>query len=350
MQQPAAKLAGLPEGYTEFLAELKNEIATARVRAALSVNRELVLLYWNIGKQILDRHLSEGWGAKIIERLASDLRQSFPDMKGFSARNLTYMRDLASAYPDSAILQQLVAKIPWGHNVRILDHVQNPAEREWYIRKTIEHGWSRNVLVLQIESDLYHRQGKATTNFKRTLPEPQSDLAEQMLKDPYNFEFLALADKAKEKDIHRKLLTHLREFLLELGIGFAFVGSEYRLEVDGEDYYLDLLFYHYRLRSFVIIELKVGAFKPEYAGKMNFYLSAVDDLLRTESDNPTIGVILCKSKSKVVVEYALRDTGKPVGVASFKLTSSLPKKWKDSLPTVEDLEAELNAIQEGDNK
>jgi predicted nuclease of restriction endonuclease-like (RecB) superfamily len=341
LQQPAAKLSGLPEDYAEFLTGLKTEIATARVRAALSVNRELVLLYWNIGKQIIEQQKRHNWGAKIIEQLAIDLHHEFPEIRGFSVRNLKYMRSLAETHPDVQIVQQAVAQIPWGHNVRILDLVSDSDEREWYIRKTIENGWSRNVLVLQIESDLYHRQGKATTNFKHTLPQPQSDLAEQILKDPYNFEFLALSDEAQERDVHRKLLVYLRKFLIELGVGFAFVGSEYHLEVDGNDYYLDLLFYHYRLRSFVIIELKVGEFKPEHAGKMNFYLSAVDDLLRGESDHPSIGLILCKSKSKIVVEYALRDTKKPVGVSSFKLTSSLPKKWKDSLPTVEDIEEKL---------
>ncbi|HEY3295265.1 MAG TPA: PDDEXK nuclease domain-containing protein [bacterium] len=342
VQQPAAQLPTLPQGYAEFVTELKAEIRSAQVRAALSVNRELVLLYWNVGRQIINHQEREGWGAKVIDRLSHDLQLTFPEMKGFSVRNIKYMQKIAFAYRDLEFVQQVVAQIPWGHNVFVLDLVHDSAEREWYIRETIEHGWSRNVLVHQIESGLYHRKGKTLTNFEHTLPSPQSELAQQILKDPYNFDFLSLGEDVKERDLHRGLLAHLREFLLELGVGFSFVGSEYHLEVDGEDYHLDLLFYHLRLRCFVVIELKVGKFKPEYTGKMNFYLSAVDDLLRHETDHPTVGLILCKDRSRVIVEYSLRDSSRPMGVAAYRFTQSLPATLQDNLPTVEELQAELS--------
>lgn len=335
--------------YAELLTELKARIRSAQLKAALSVNRELILLYWRIGRQILESQRQEGWGSKVIDRLSKDLRIAFPEMKGFSPRNLKYMRALAEAYPEEQFVQQPVAQIPWGHNVRILDHVRDPAEREFYIRKTIEHGWSRNVLVHQIESDLYHRQGKAIANFDRTLPAPQSELALQILKDPYNFDFLNLSEDVQERELERSLIHHLREFLLELGVGFAFVSSQYHLEVGGEDFYIDLLFYHLRLRCYVIVELKICDFQPEFAGKMNFYLSAVDDLLRHPDDRPSIGLILCKTRNRIIVEYALRDTQKPMGVATYQITASLPEHFKGSLPTVEELEVELKSVEGKEN-
>ncbi|MGH9444669.1 MAG: PDDEXK nuclease domain-containing protein [Terriglobia bacterium] len=274
-----------PKGYDSFLTELKDRIRHAQLRAALSVNRELVLLHWSIGRDILTRQKDQGWGAKVIDRLAADLRKAFPEMTGFSPRNLKYMRAFAEAWPDEAIVQQLVAQIPWGHIVRILDYVKVPTQREWYIRQTIENGWSRNVLVHQIEGGLYRRQGKALTNFTRTLPAPQSELAQQVIKDPYNFDFLTLSEEAQERELERGLLDHIRDFLLELGIGFAFVGSQYPLHVGGEELRIDLLFYHLKLRAFVIIDLKMEAFKPEFSGKMNFYLSAADDLVLTLTTN-----------------------------------------------------------------
>jgi len=333
----------LPNGYSELLAELKSQIVSARLNAALSVNHELVLLYWRIGRQILSRQELEGWGSKVIDRLADDLRHAFPEMKGFSPRNLKYMRALAEAYSDEQFVQATLAQIPWYHNVTILDKIKDHAEREWYIRQTIQHGWSRNVLVHQIESSLYQRHGKAVANFDRTLPAPQSELARQILKDPYNFDFLSLGEEAQERDLERGLIEHLREFLLELGVGFAFVGSQYHLEVGGEDFYLDLLFYHLHLRCYVVIELKICEFQPEFAGKMNFYLSAVDDLLRHPEDRPSIGLILCKTRNRIIAEYALRDTLKPMGVAEYKITALLPEHLKGSLPSIEELEAELGA-------
>jgi predicted nuclease of restriction endonuclease-like (RecB) superfamily len=331
----------VPKGYDKFLTKLKDRIRHTQLRAALSVNRELVLLYWSIGRDILARQKDQGWGAKVIDRLAGDLRKAFPEMSGFSPRNLKYMRAFAEAWPDEAIVQQLVAQIPWGHNVRILDYVETPAEREWYVRQAIENGWSRNVLVHQMESGLYRRQGKALTNFTRTLPAPQSELAQQIIKDPYNFDFLTLSQDAQERELERGLLDHLRDFLLELGVGFAFVGSQYPLQVGGEEFRIDLLFYHLKLRAYVVIDLKMEGFKPEFSGKMNFYLSAVDDFLRHSSDEPSIGIILCKSKNKIVAEYALRDLRKPMGISEYRLTESLPKQLKGSLPSVQQLEAEL---------
>jgi predicted nuclease of restriction endonuclease-like (RecB) superfamily len=335
------------EGYQDFLNSLKERIRISQIKAALSVNRELILLYWQIGREILTKQQQQGWGAKVIERLAKDLRSAFPDLKGFSRTNLLYMRAFAEAYPDEQIVQQLVGQIPWGHNVRILDAIKEPTERLWYVRQTIESGWSRNILLHHIETKLYQRQGQAITNFSQTLSDPQSDLAQQTLKDPYNFDFLSLGKEAQERDVEKALTERIREFLLELGVGFAFVGSQYHLEVAEEDFYIDLLFYHLKLRCYVVIELKMTTFQPEYSGKMNFYVSAVDDLLRHSDDRPTIGIILCRGKNKkAVVEYALRDLNKPIGVSSFQLTEAIPEHLQGSLPTVEELEAELEAVSE----
>jgi predicted nuclease of restriction endonuclease-like (RecB) superfamily len=326
-------LPGPGPDYAGFLAELKARILSARVSAALAVNQELVLLYWSIGRDILARQDAEGWGARVIDRLADDLRREFPEMTGLSARNLKYMRAFAEAWPDREFVQQVVARLPWGHNVRLVEAVKAPAEREWYARQAIEHGWSRNVLALQIDSGLFQRQGKALTNFARTLPAPQSELAQALVKDPYSFEFLALGPDKLERDLERGLIEHVRDLILELGKGFAFVASQQHLEVGGQDYYLDLLFYHLRLRCYVVIELKIEEFKPEFAGKMNFYLSAVDDLLRHPDDAPTIGIILCQGRNDVIVEYALRDAAKPMGVAGYRLSPQLPSGLQAELPT-----------------
>lgn len=332
----------LPQGYASLLSELKERIRAAQVRAALAVNRELVLLYWSIGRDILARQKEHGWGAKVIDRLAADLRREFPEMAGLSPRNLKYMRAFAEAWPEAQIVQAPLAQITWYHNIALLEKLNTLEERLWYARQTIENGWSRNVLVHQIESGLYRRQGKALTNFTRTLPAPQSELAQQVVKDPYSFDFLTLTTQAQERELERGLIEHLRDFLLELGVGFAFVGSQYLLEVGGQEFRIDLLFYHLRLRAYVVLDLKMQAFQPEFGGKMNFYLSAVDDLLRHPDDKPSIGIIICKSKNKVVAEYALRDLRKPVGVSEYRLTEALPKVLQRSLPTVEQLAAELN--------
>lgn len=331
----------IPDGYADFLRDVRERIRAAQVRAGLAVNRELVLLYWSIGRDILQRQKTAKWGDKVIAQLATDLRAAFPEIAGLSPRNLKYMRALASAWSDEAIVQQLVAQVPWGHNLRLLEMVNSPTERRWYLEQTIQNGWSRSVMVHQIESGLFNRQGKALTNFDRTLPAPQSELAQQILKDPYNFDFLALGPDILERDLERGLIEHLRNLILELGKGFAFVGSQYHLEVGGQDYYVDLLFYHLRLRCFVVIDLKIEDFKPEFAGKMNFYLSAADDLLRHPGDAPSIGIIMCKSRNEVVVEYALRDTAKPMGVAQYQLTQALPDQFKGELPTREDMAREF---------
>jgi predicted nuclease of restriction endonuclease-like (RecB) superfamily len=330
--------------YNNFLKSLKERIRTAQVCAALAVNRELVLLYWQIGQDILLRQQQQGWGTKVIDQLAKDLKHEFPDMKGFSSRNLKYMRAFAEAYPDEPIVQQAAAQIPWFHNCTLLDKVKAPTERLWYIQQTIEYGWSRNVLVHHIETKLYQRQGQATTNFEKTLPKPQSDLAQQLLKDPYNFDFLSLGQAAQERDLERALIDNIRSFLLELGVGFAFVGSQYHLEVGGDDFYIDLLFYHLKLRCYVVIDLKMTAFKPEYSGKMNFYISAVDDMLRHSDDRPTIGIILCRGKNKTVAEYALRDINKPMGVSAYHLKDALPEGLEESLPAIAQLEKVLDTV------
>jgi predicted nuclease of restriction endonuclease-like (RecB) superfamily len=331
-----------PRGYAEFLAELKQRIEKAQLRASLAVNGELILLYWQIGREILLRQDRESWGAKVIDRLAADLKGSFPEMRGFSPRNLKYMRAFAEAWAEEEFVQAVLAQITWYHNIALMEKLKTPEDRAWYARATVQHGWSRNVLVHQIESALHLRQGRAVTNFDRALPAPQSDLAQQITKDPYKFDFLMLGTDSQERDLERGLLEHLRQFLLELGVGFAFVGSQYRLQVGGEEFFLDLLFYHLKLRAYVVVDLKMAAFRPEFAGKMNFYLSAVNDLLRHQDDQPSIGLILCKTRDRVVAEYSLRDVSKPIGVSEYQLAAALPEKLKGTLPTIEELENELS--------
>jgi predicted nuclease of restriction endonuclease-like (RecB) superfamily len=327
----------LPDGYDSFFQALKERIRSAKVKAALAVNQELVFLYWQIGRDILDRQQQAGWGAKIVERISQDLKREFPEMKGFSRTNLLYVRSFAEAYPDLELVHQLGGQIPWKHNYVLLDKVKDHSQRVWYIQKTIENGWSREVLTLQIETELYQRQGKAIANFDRTLPKPQSDLAQSLLKDPYNLEFVTLLENAQERDLERALVGRIRDFLLELGVGFAYVGSQYRLEVDGDEFFLDLLFYHLNLSCFVVIDLKMTDFKPEYSGKMNFYVSVVDDKLRRSTDRPTIGIILCRDKKRSIVEYALRNINSPIAVSTHRL----PQQLADSLPTAEQLQQEM---------
>jgi len=327
----------LPSGYPELLERLKTRIHASQVRAAMAVSRKMVLLYWSIGKDILARQGAEGWGARVIDRLAHDLQVEFPGVEGFSARTLKYMRALAEAWPDEAIVQRLIAQLPWGYNVRVLDRIKDRSTREWYLRAALEYGWSQNILVLQIESRLHKREGKSLTNFKRTLPPPGSDLAEQILKDPYNFDFLTVAKDAHEREIEKGLLIHLRDLLLERGRGFAFVGSQIPLVIGDDTFYLDLLFYHLRLHCYFVIELKTGRFKPEWAGKLSFYLSAVDDLFRTGPDAPTIGLLLCETHNSAVAEYALRNITQPIGVSTYRVTRELPELIREELPTVEAL-------------
>ncbi|OGT88188.1 MAG: hypothetical protein A2286_03080 [Gammaproteobacteria bacterium RIFOXYA12_FULL_61_12] len=330
-----------PAGYADWLADLKGRIHTAQQRATLAVNRELVLLYWQIGRDILARQAEQGWGAKVIERLAHDLRTAFPEMKGFSRANLMYMRAFAEAWPDAAIVQQAVGQLPWGHNLVLLTRLKDSQQRLAYAQSTITHGWSRNVLNIHIETRLLERTGKAVTNFDVSLPKPQSDLARESLKDPYRFDFLGLSREAGEREIENALVKHVTEFLLELGAGFAFVGRQVLLDVGGDEFFIDLLFYHLKLRCYVVIELKGGKFKPEHLGQLGFYLTTVDRQVKSEHDNPTIGLLLCKSKNKVVAEYALGDKSQPMGIAEYKLLESLPAELQTSLPSIEQIEREL---------
>lgn len=341
MSESPVSLSMPPEGYGDWLTDLKGRIHNAQQRATLAVNRELVLLYWQIGHDILTRQAQQGWGAKVIERLAQDLRVAFPDMKGFSPRNLKYMRAFAEAWPDVEFVQQAAAQLPWGHNLVLLDKLPGPETRRWYAAKAIEHNWSRNILVIQIEARLLERSGKAVSNFENHLPKPQSDLARESLKDPYRFDFLGLTFDAQEREIENALVKHVTEFLLELGAGFAFVGQQVLLDVGGDEFFIDLLFYHLKLRCYVVIELKAGKFKPEHLGQLSFYLTAVDVQLKHSQDGPTIGLLLCKSKNKVVAEYALRDNARPIGVAEYQLVESLPAELQTSLPSIEQIEREL---------
>ena len=340
--------SALPSDYFDMLADIKRRVQEARVRAVLAVNAELVLLYWDIGKRILEEQDQSGWGAKVVDRLAQDLRDSFPDMKGFSPRNLKYMRAFAVAWPDRSFVQQLAAQIPWTHNCMLLDKVSDDETRRWYIQETIRNGWSRSVLAIQIDTRLYERQGSAVNNFKATLPPADSELVTQAFKDPYLFDFLGTADMRAERDIEQSLIDHIQSFLLELGAGFAFVGRQVHLEVGDQDFYIDLLFYHLRLRCFVVVELKAVPFDPAFVGQLNLYLSAVDDLLRHPGDKSTVGLLLCRDKNQVVVEYALRGLQKPIGVAKWQaqLVKSLPSDLKGSLPSIEELERELSTTKE----
>lgn len=327
--------------YGEWLPDLKLRIQSAQQRANFSVNRELILLYWQIGRDILARQQAQGWGAKIVDQLAKDLTAAFPDMKGFSRRNLLYMRSFAEQWPEAEFVQQAVAQLPWGHNIMIITKCGSVHEARFYIEQTLEQGWSRDVLALQLKSNLYARAGKAVTNFSRTLPLPQSDLAQQTLKDPYTFDFMAMTAPFNELDVERQLTQHITQFLLELGKGFAFIGRQYHLEVAGNDYYIDLLFYHVTLKCYVVVELKNRKFIPEYTGKLNFYLSAVDSLLKRSDDQPTIGLLLCRDKNNIEVEFALRDMNKPMGVSEYSLVEALPDNLKGAMPTVEEIENDL---------
>lgn len=374
-----------PTAYAPLLADLKARVRAAQVKAAVAVNRELMLLYWHIGRAISQARQVEGWGANVVERLAKDLAAEFPEMGGFSYTNVKRMRAFFEAYDAIEIGPQAVGQLPdsqardeispqpmgrlpaaivappvrqfedappeplslltWGANILLIEKVKDPAARLWYARKAVEHGWSRAVLTVQIESRLHERSGKAITNFARTLPPAQSDMAREVLKDPYTFDFLTLGEAAQERDLERGLVEHVQKLLLEMGAGFAFVGRQVHVEVGDEDFYLDLLFYHLRLRCFVVVDLKMKPFEPEFAGKMNFYLSAVDDQMRHEHDAPSIGLLLCKdARNRVKVEYALRDVKKPIGVAEWqtRLVESLPKKLRGSLPSIADIERELN--------
>ncbi|CAM3425083.1 PDDEXK nuclease domain-containing protein [Nocardioides dubius] len=327
-----------PRGYLPWLVELKGQIRATRLRAALAVDAELLCLYWRIGRDILERQADQGWGAKVIDRLSRDLREEFPEMKGFSVRSLKYMRSFAAAWPDEGMVQQVAARIPWGHNLVLLDRLGSCEERSAYAQAARENGWSRSALETHIEARSLERQGRAVTNFAGTLPSIQSDLARECLKDPYKLDFLGLGDDAHERDIERAVIDHLTHFLVELGAGFAYVGGQVLVQVGGDDFFIDLLFYHLKLRCYLVVEIKAIAFKPEQLGQLAFYMTAVDEKLKHDEDAPTLGLILCKTKNEVVAEYALRDYSKPLGVAEYRLIGSLPEPLRASLPTIEEIE------------
>lgn len=336
-------LISTPSNYAAWLDSLKIQIRTARVKASLAVNSELIRLYWRIGSEIVQQRVAQSWGSKVLENLAQDLRGEFPDMKGLSLTNLKFMARFAEAWEEDSIGHQLGAQIPWRHNITIIDQIKDRSTREWYIKKTIEQGWSRSVLEMQIESQAHLRLGAAQTNFESTLPAPQSDLARDLLKDPYAFDFLGLLDPTNERTIEKALIHHLKDFLIELGVGFAFVGSQYRLEVAGQESFIDLLFYHTRLHCYVVVELKNTAFKPEYTGQLNYYIAVTDDLLRDKTvDAPTIGLLLCKSKEQTIVEYALQGMSKPIGVSTYRTSPEMPKELANLLPSIESLTEQLD--------
>jgi predicted nuclease of restriction endonuclease-like (RecB) superfamily len=356
------KSVKLPVDYAELLADIKKRVRHAQTRAVLAVNAELIRLYWEIGALIDRRQKKEGWGTGVIPRLARDLHNELPEEKGFSERNIKRMLAFYREYPHLEFVPQPVAQtesgikmqqlavlfpvdliqaVPWGHHAELMAKVKNPATRQWYMHAAIENGWSRNILVMQIESAAHDRVGRTTSNFAKRLPSPDSDMVQQTLKDPYLFDFLTLESDFHERELETGLIAHLENFLLELGQGFAFVGRQYHLDIGKQDFYIDLLFYHLKLRCYVVIDLKRGDFKPEYAGKMNFYCSVVDDKLRHETDKPTIGLILCQQPNRVLAEYALRGMDKPIGVSGFELTRALPEALKSSLPSIEEIEREL---------
>ena len=350
---PVAPSTGkMPKSYVVFLSDLKKRIQQERLRVVLASNSAMVIMYWDIGQKILKKQQLEGWGAKVIDRISFDLNKAFPDMKGFSSRNLKYMRAFASAWPEKVIVQEALAQITWYNNLALLDKLDNKQVRLWYARKALENGWSRNILEIQIENEVHLRQGKAINNFPTALPPVESDMAQQIFKDPYVFDFLGTGDPRREAELERGLVDHIQKFLLELGSGFAFVGRQVHLELGKNDYYIDLLFYHLKLRCYVVIELKAVEFDPGHVGKLNMYLAVVDDILRHPDDKPTIGLLLVRKKNKLIAEYALRGFKKPIGVAQWEtqITRSLPEQLKTSLPTIEELEAELSKDIQGNTK
>ncbi len=333
--------------YQNWLNQIKHKIKSAQYQAARSVNSVLLELYWEIGKEMVEKQQLEDWGSGFIEQFASDLRKSFPDIKGFSKRNVYAMRQWYLFYSEQfEFVPQAVAQIPWGHNRLIMTKIKNIEEAIFYAQATIENGWGRDNLEIQIDKNYFLKKGNAITNFAKTLPSPQSDLAKETIKDPYDFDFLGLEDDALEKEIETKLTKHITEFLIELGKGFAYVGRQYHIKVSDKDYYIDLLFYHLDLRCYVVIELKAGIFKPEHTGKLNFYLSAIDTLVKRKEDNQTIGILLCKKKDRVEAEFALRDINKPIGISDYLLTKAIPEEMKTKLPTVEQLENELSEMED----
>ena len=344
----AETLNNLPDDYPDFLSRTIEIIATRRVTALHKVNVEQILLYWQLGQHILTRQKEAGWGAKVIDRLSKDLKKQLPAISGFSPRNLKYMAKFAASWPDSEIVQRTVAQLPWRSNCALLDKVSDPNARLWYARETLEQGWSRDMLVVHIDSDEFGRRGKSVNNFPRTLPPFQSDMANQLFKDPYLFDFIGMDKPRREADLEKRLLEHVERFLVELGQGFAFVGRQVHLELGDQDFYADLLFYHLKMRCYVVVELKAGAFRPEFISQVHLYQAVIDDQMRHDTDQPTIGLLLVKEKNNLIVEYALSGYNKPIGVANWEqsLTRELPEELRSSLPTIEELESELATVLE----
>ena len=331
--------------YKEIFENIKNEVLKSQYKAMQTVNKELIFMYWHIGKIILE---NSQWGNKFIDNLAIDLKLEFPAIKGFSVRNLKYMRKIAEEYPDFKFVQEVLAQITWYHNVILMDKIKDIEIRKWYINETVKNGWSSNILKMQIDNKLYERQAisEKVTNFPSTLPDSQSDLALQTMKDPYLFDFISLKGKVKELEIESAMINKIKDVLIELGNGFAFVGNQYKLTVSNKDYFIDLLFYHLKLKCYIVVELKAREFEPTDAGQLNFYLSAIDDLVKDESDNPSIGLLLCKTKDKFTVEYALKDINKPIGVSEYKLLEDIPEYLQSQLPKAEDIELHIQDIEE----
>jgi predicted nuclease of restriction endonuclease-like (RecB) superfamily len=326
--------------YFKILENIKVSIKNAQYKAVLGANREQIILYWNIGKIIIE---NSKWGNKFIDNLARDIKLEFPTAKGYSVRNLKYMRKFADLVQDGAIVPTLLAQLTWSHNRYLIDKTKALEEYLWYAKQTIENGWSLSSLEYHIDTKTYQRQAIAekATNYNAILPQPQGDLAIETLKSPYVFDFIEQREGIIEREIESELVANIAKTILELGTGFAFLGNQYHLEVSNKDYYIDLLFYNTRLHCYVVIELKNTDFKPEYTGKLNFYLSAVDDMLRHESDNPSIGILLCKTRDKLIAEYALRDINKPIGVSEYKLSDFVPQEFADTLPSAEDIERRI---------
>ena len=339
----APNLSEMSEAYLKFIEEVKSEIQKQRISVVLNANSSMICLYWNIGRAILKKQEEEGWGAKIIDRMAKDLKDAFPEMSGFSPRNIKYMRKFAESWPDFEIVQRVVAQIPWRTNISLMDKLKDEESRIWYAYKVIENGWSKTILDMQIETRLMERSGRSVNNFPAALPPEDSDLVNQVFKDPYLFDFLGTDMPRREIEIERQLTEHIQSFLLELGQGFAFVGRQVHLEVGGDDFYLDLLFYHLKLRCFVVVELKACDFEPGFISQLNMYQNVVNDILRHPDDKPTIGLLLVKGKNETVVEYSLAGYQNPIGVAEWKnqMAKALPEELRSSLPSIEDIEKEL---------
>jgi len=339
----APKQSEMSDSYLGFIEEIKNKIDKQRLKVVMQANSNMLHLYWDIGNNILRKQQEDGWGAKVIDRISHDLKERYPQMSGFSARNIKYMRKFAKTWRDYEIVQRVAAQIPWRSNILLMDKINSQEERVWYAEQTISNGWSRDVLALQIESNLIGRSGKSINNFEVALPPLDSDMANQVFKDPYLFDFIGTDITRREIEIEKKLVEHIQKFLLELGQGFAFVGRQVPLEVGGKTFYLDLLFYHLKLRCYVVIELKAGEFEPGFVSQLNMYQNVVNDILRYPDDKPTIGLLLVKNKNETVAEYSLEGYHNPIGVADWqdKLTTSLPEDLQSSLPTIEEIEKEL---------